>query len=49
VSIVIRGIGLLGAHLVRRLVQAGEVVVLFDGHSDLKAVRNLVEHVARGA
>ena len=40
------GTGFIGAHLARRLVGVGEMVVLFDAQPDLLAVRDLVERVA---
>ena len=44
------GTGFIGAHLARRLLQAGETVVLFDAQPDRQAIQDIAERatVVRG-
>src|SRR6266699_2193980 len=39
------GTGFIGAHLARRLLQAGETVVLFDAQPDRQAIQDIAERV----
>jgi len=39
------GTGFIGAHLARRLLQAGETVVLFDAQPDRQAIQDISERV----
>ena len=39
------GTGFIGAHLARRLLQAGETVVLFDAQPDRQAIQDIPERV----
>src|SRR5215467_4876598 len=39
------GTGFIGAHLARRLLHAGERVVLFDAQPDRQAIQDIAEHV----
>ena len=39
------GTGFIGAHLARRLLHAGEQVVLFDTQPERQAIQDIAEHV----